>query len=305
MPSNADLEAIVAADPFDENAWSVLEDWILETGDPRAAVVLAERAKEDAKPAYSKVRKRLLSDHPQWVLIKNRLSISSWRAGYITRLWWKDGEDHELETELYADFLATPAARLVRETTVTIEPLIDRWLELLAEAPAGRSLRDLTIGFYDRYGIRDRTFSGSVIAPFNLTSLTTTWSTILTSSPELARLHELHVAHTAAMYNERLFDMVFTELRELEMKASTYGTLDAILDGKAVPRLKVLRLHDPYDELPNHVEALRTSELLPQLEAIHFGCDPITGETERVEPGSILGKEFSHLSVLTVPTRFK
>jgi uncharacterized protein (TIGR02996 family) len=322
IPSHAELEAAIAGDPRADDAWLVFEDWMLETEDPRAPIVSAERKAppkrdpwdkdHDVQDAYEKLRRRLLGEHPKWVLLKNRSMYSGWRAGHITKLSWSVRDDVALERELYAAMLATPAARLVYNANLHDERLLLPFVDILARSPAARSLRALDIGPHYIDDEPTMELDANVLAPFQIDELTTCWSTVLRAGQPLARLRSLDVSHRDHAATVKLFgDMVFPELRALKLatRKMTRDALAPLLPGTATPKLESLCLHDSSNRVARAlVDELRSSQLLRQLRSLKLGYEPgksvPESQTERVVPGSFLGNEFAHLEHLTVPRNY-
>jgi len=109
-----ELEAMVAEDPLDESRWDVLEDFLVDRGDPRAGIVAAQQTGDSIElaKAYDRIAGELLG--PQFRKLRKHQGLGDWRAGYCRRIELA-GLRHALD-----DVMGLPAMPLVR--TVEVEP---------------------------------------------------------------------------------------------------------------------------------------------------------------------------------------
>ncbi|MFT3693428.1 MAG: hypothetical protein QM831_09840 [Kofleriaceae bacterium] len=129
-----ELEDALAEDPFDESQWLVLEDWLLQHGDPRARLVELEKQGLPTRDALDRLAPQLLGT--QHAKLREHLYQQNWRAGYLRECQFTGNGD------LIAALVAAPATRLLRSLVLTMHlDTLDRAVGLFAEAPCGRSLR--------------------------------------------------------------------------------------------------------------------------------------------------------------------
>lgn len=121
----SELERMVAEEPYDQDRWSVLEDFLLEQGDVRGELVALAKANQLAEEAQVRglVMLQLLGKKHQ--AISRALTTPSWRAGYVVECWI---EPVRSMPQICAAFFASPAARLLRK--------LDVWTDVHAEAVA-------------------------------------------------------------------------------------------------------------------------------------------------------------------------
>lgn len=111
-----ELEAMVAEDPLDESRWDVLEDFLVDRGDPRAGIVAAQQTGDpiELAKAYDRVASELLG--PQFRKLRKHDGLGDWRAGYCRRIELAGLRRSDALDEL----MGLPAMPLVR--TVEVEP---------------------------------------------------------------------------------------------------------------------------------------------------------------------------------------
>lgn len=130
------LEDALAEEPFDEERWLVLEDWLLQNGDPRARLVELEKQALPTAELLAKLAPQLLG--VDWAKLRENLYQQNWRAGYLRECQFTGNGD------LIAALVAAPATRLLRSLMLTMHvDTLDRAIGLFASAPCGRSLRIL------------------------------------------------------------------------------------------------------------------------------------------------------------------
>ena len=297
LRSNAALEAAVAEDPFDGGAWMVLEDWLLEIEDPRAAIVRAEQIGSEVAQIYERLMTQLLGQ--RHAAITNALEDAAWRAGYLISTRFNPKAHHG---ELFAHLLASPAARLVRslELCVLAGGDLAPMLEQLGRAACARSLRELAIASLQP--IQYVALEGSTLAPLQLRRLAVKGEPLDVSyAPVLAHLRRLELLTDVGF---GLLGHALTELRTLVLDvraleknrwnsdqcAIRLPELTPLLSGTSAPQLENLHvINARTPTIKALVDELATSELLPQLRTLDFGG-------ERVE-GATVGAAFAHLEL--------
>lgn len=138
---NAELEAVVAESPDDDDAWSVLEDWQLEQGDARAETIELERgrARADAAQARGKIMSLLLG--PRASALQKAMT-PRWRGGYLRSC--RLDLPARRPGDVFAALAAAPAARLLSRLHITAADFAP--LSHLAGAVFCQSLRALELG---------------------------------------------------------------------------------------------------------------------------------------------------------------
>jgi uncharacterized protein (TIGR02996 family) len=309
LQANASLEAAVAEDPFDGSAWMVLEDWLLEVEDPRAAIVRAEqigRARKQARrsdigEAYDRLIAQLLGQ--RHAAITKALEDAAWRAGYLLSARFNPKTHHG---ELLAGLLASPAAPLLRslELCVLAGGDLAPMLEQLGRAACAKSLRELAIT-----SLQPSTpvaLDGITLAPLRLERLAVKGEPLDVSyAPVLAHLRRLELLSDVGF---ELLSHALTELRTLvldvrALEKSRWNSdqcairlteLELLLAGTSAPQLENLHVaHARAPTIKSLVDELATSKLIGQLRTLDFGG-------QRVDP-STLGAAFAHLELLRLP----
>jgi uncharacterized protein (TIGR02996 family) len=125
--ANAELEAAIVANPYDEVAYSVYSDWLQSRGAPRGQLIALQLAEENdpdnqrlraATRAYLQANRRAfergLDDH---VAIQGPNGPACvWRFGFLHRIELDRAADDELDSaKLIADVLRHPSGRFVTE----------------------------------------------------------------------------------------------------------------------------------------------------------------------------------------------
>jgi uncharacterized protein (TIGR02996 family) len=152
LPSHAELvfdealERAIADDPDDDDAWSVLEDWILQRDDPRAEFTRLAKAGLDVETAVARaaVLPLLLGDnHAMLAYILQ--DTARWRAGYIVECAYF--EQRRNQNQNAQTFYAAPATRLLR--TLKLELIhpnrVRDHVALVDRSPCARTLRRLVV----------------------------------------------------------------------------------------------------------------------------------------------------------------
>jgi hypothetical protein len=164
----------------------VLEDWLLERDDPRAALVTLEKQGKSTADELRRLARKLLG--PQHRTLYERLYARDWRAGFLRECQYTG------DAEMLAQFLATPASSLLRAFTLTthLDP-IDRDVGVFAGAICTRSLRVLTLSSWNHDG-SDATVACAGIGQMRQLRHLVLRSVNLARPPALPHLHALTLA---------------------------------------------------------------------------------------------------------------
>lgn len=297
LRSNPALEAVVAEDPFDGAAWMVLEDWLLEIEDPRAAIVRAEQIGSEVAQIYERLMTKLLGQ--RHAAITNALEDVVWRAGYLLATRFNPKTHHG---ELFAHLLASPAAPLLRSLDLCVLAGGDLapMLEQLGRAPCAKSLRELAIT--SLLPINYVPLEGSTLSPLRLQRLAVKGQPLdVGYAPILAHLRRLELLTDVGF---ELLGHALTELRTLVLDvralernrwnsdqcAIRLSELAPLFAGTSAPQLENLHVVNARrPTIEALVDELARSKLVGQLRTLHFGG-------ERVD-ASTLGSSFTHLEL--------
>ena len=115
LETNVALERAIAEHPYDEEQWIVLEDWLLESGDPRGGIVRLEKAGRTAEAVRVRHRLHALLFGEQHAAIAPLVFAGNWRAGYLREFHYAA---HGVEPLFGLAF--APATRLCRALTLTV-----------------------------------------------------------------------------------------------------------------------------------------------------------------------------------------
>lgn len=289
------LEARVREDPYDDGRWLVLEDYLLETEDPRAAIVRCEQAglRREAAAARNAVTPPLLG--PQHAAVAERV-VGVWRAGYLVDVALNLPYDrHAPSAELVAPLVASPAAAVLRAMTVALDAAATapRALAAIAASPCATSLRSLTVQASWTPARSAPTLSIGGIALRRL--FLTGRPMRLAVEPALATLTSLMVSPPDDDELAALLAKPLPALYDLGVAGPV--SLDGfapLFTGDVTPSLANLQIRNPVLPLARALlSALATSPLLPRLRTLALG-------DTRVAPAS-RGPAFAHLDVLALP----
>lgn len=134
---NEPLERAIAEDPYDDAAWAVLEDWILQTEDARADLVRAAKGQAAQTEAHHALLPIVLGPRREPIL--RALDAHQWRAGYLVECAYREPVKSGDLTA--AAFYQAPATRLLR--ALDLDAPLGPHLVHIAQAPCHRSLRRL------------------------------------------------------------------------------------------------------------------------------------------------------------------
>jgi uncharacterized protein (TIGR02996 family) len=145
MPRNLDLEAAIAANVDDPDAYLVYADWLIAQGDPRGELITTQHAmRGQQNPAefmtFKKREEALRTQHlASWLgpvagLALHRIKID-WRTGFVhaVRIEGPSNTTEVSFAELVTEVLASPIARFVR--TLTLRGAPPAVIEAVPETP--------------------------------------------------------------------------------------------------------------------------------------------------------------------------
>jgi uncharacterized protein (TIGR02996 family) len=146
-PREEELEAAIARDPYDVDAYAVYADWLQQHGHVRGELIAAQLAELRGQTDAAETREDLLALHARDLLgslAHEKRLVMSWRCGFIhAAAAAAHGDDSCREVvRAIAALLAHPSGRLLVRLDVRIPDRADELVELLA-AHAPPSLRDL------------------------------------------------------------------------------------------------------------------------------------------------------------------
>ncbi|MGC4118764.1 MAG: WGR domain-containing protein [Myxococcales bacterium] len=321
IAENPALEEHVAEAPGDAARWAVLEDWILEQGDPRCALIEAERggSRGDAAQERGKILGPLLG--PKSGLLVESLQDVDWRAGFVRACTLRvPFERHEA---VYGAFLAAPALRLMHTLDLSFElsyheelPWPQRRappdvLVRLAGARFARCLRSLDLQFPWSEGEEEGALAmdGALLDSMpRLRRLAARGIRLVGGLDPLARLERFEwTAYSRDDLLALLAPGVFPNLRELvlSVRAEVPDALDLLAAKLAplanlqtAPRLERLEVQGPTLTTSRRLfDALRASPLLRRLRRLSLGYTKV----DRHLVGRLCGEPFAHLEELTLP----
>jgi hypothetical protein len=292
-----ELEAVIAEEPFDEDRWMVLEDRLLELGDPRAGIVAAQHTNDpiELAKAYDRVAGELLGK--RFRTLRKYGGLGDWRAGFCRRL-----ELDKIPRGALDELLALPALALVREVELA-PPLFDPepgWLTLALmpltyghELPALRRLElqypgpisERSLGRLRLHELSCNLIYGVDLEPCEalaglryLACAPVCRETLATIAAELPRLRELVVAAHSR------FALAADDLAVL------FGT--GALETLAIRKL-------PFERAQAVLEALAGTPLLAHLRVLELTD---LGPRVEIAPAE-LGPAFAHLERVVVTRR--
>ncbi len=311
LQRNPDLESALRDAPYDEELWRELERWAVVNDPLRTELVEADGRGEVARDAVCSAARKVLFG-PSHVAIRNALSSTSWRAGYLVECRFAVPRRDAIR--VFERFVQSPAAALVRDLTMDISEafLFEGVLAALGQSLAAVGIRSLTVSCLDFSG--DYDLDAAWLAPlprlerlaleglpprFRVTSPVAWYAlrVVPTDGDELAAL---------------LRDALFPRLRELTIDVrrlerewdagGTGGTpfqnVEEFFSGRPTPELEALIVSASSARTRRALlDALATSRLLPQLRRISLGHQTFPAAVLR----STYGSAFDHLDILRLP----
>ena len=299
--ANPELERAIAEDPYDEQRWIVLEDWLLENDDPRGILVRLEKAGRSA--GAIRVRRRLLSQ----LLGKEAPELAQfffredWRAGYLRECHFAGNNIARFEM-----WCRAPATALLRALTLTVSPTdLRRVLEACGGSVFAGTLHDLTISNAQSVP----RFGADLLAPFSRLHRLALRGAYLDPPAEVPRIEQLVIAPTRydmAHVDPMLASARFPRVTELVLDLVYFAnpeiprtTLVAMLDGKVAPALERFEIRNATVELAHEaIGLLSRSPLLPRLKSVALGAND-----GHLAVRGLYGDAFDHVTV-TVPPGF-
>ncbi len=143
LAHDATLEAMIAEDPYDDERWMVLADWVLTRDDARANIVRFEQSRRSRDPseAWGQYPVQLFGGARAADLLTEPLSRGEWQAGHVRQC------SFPASPAVLEAFLAAPATRLVRDLGLEIADgaALAEALDALEHAPCRPVLRRLAI----------------------------------------------------------------------------------------------------------------------------------------------------------------
>jgi uncharacterized protein (TIGR02996 family) len=301
---NEKLEAAIAADPDNVDAYLVYADWLQSQSDPRGELVVLQHANKTA------AAKKLLDQNKEHFFGKlaNAQDIleaekyasklgrpTTWRWGYLESLRINNKHDRDAEfgegelesidvDEALGWMLDHPTCRFLRELTVGINTFMDNGYDGTAKVIGKRSLpllKKLVIGAFISEETELNWSDAGNMEPLykgvpNLEHLTLRSGTMKVGKIDLPKLKELAI-YTGGLDKASLTNILsakWPHLERLQLQTGDEGNIKLkdllpIFDGKTFPKLKHLGLgNSPYsDEL---CAALIQSKLPAQLESLDF-----------------------------------
>ncbi|HLL22655.1 MAG TPA: hypothetical protein VK427_11010, partial [Kofleriaceae bacterium] len=257
------LEDAIAEDPYDETAWSVFEDWLLEQGGVRAELVQLAKAK---RPADAALTATLLGEHH--AALARIVKRPAWRAGYLLECTYVERDE-----DLAAAFYAAPATRLLRRITFQLSDLdrLGDHVADIADAPCRRSLRRIVVESHaGDASVLALVDAAQLAAIPRLTALFVEAPVTLRGHAELSALRDLEIAVTRDALPSWLAQR-FPALVSLQvyLAGRSYPRLAAeltpLLGRVTAPVLEQLVLHTSSADARAVRELVERSALRPQL----------------------------------------
>jgi uncharacterized protein (TIGR02996 family) len=265
-----EVERAVVEDPYDEDAWAVLEDWILQQEDPRAELVRLAKANErgDEAQARGAALPQLLG--PKHAALAHAFYPATWRAGYIVECRYT--EPARNADAVSESFYRSPAMRLVRKLDLYVDGLarFAAQLPLIATSPCARSLRHLGV---ESARDAEHTPIGHLEALSNLVSLRIHAPQSLLESGPPPALRELSIAlatpESIATWCRATFPLLTTLHLRFMARPELARALAPLLERAMAPALHSLVIHVRSRECADAVRTLvEPSPLRAQLRVL-------------------------------------
>ena len=230
-PRNPALEAAIANDPFDREAYLVYADWLEGQGDPRAQLIALQCSPHPEQHAGKAVRK-LLADHQKYFLepLARFGKAVVWKYGFIHSVSFNDGIGRHV-TDL-ANVIAHPSARFLVELGVSSRHLAEA-IAVLAAAPP--SLRTLSLS-HEGPMLMSLAPLAPVLAQLVSLSLYGSFALDVLARVPLTRLRTLAIRHDRVEHLQNTLGPALGELTTLSLRGGL--SLDAI----ELPALEVAEL---------------------------------------------------------------
>jgi uncharacterized protein (TIGR02996 family) len=285
---NEALEAIVAEDPYDSDAWSVLEDWLLEHDDPRAAILRAE----DQDEARTRLLPLLLGEGHEELAS----TYLDWRGGYVVDAILLYGDCQRV-----FDLLArAPASTLLTSLAITASwPDLQRVAPEIELQPFARSLRQLQLSSDELGQLPASVLDGLP----RVQTLLLERLRFAGATPAFSRLKTLsvvvHGAEVVDLLEHRLsqLEVLRLDFRKLDPSVRVpFAELAPLWNLASAPVLEHLIVYDEPVSVKELLGVLAHSPLTARLRTLKLGDRPC-------EPTALLGygTAFHHLASLHLP----
>jgi len=289
---NEALEAVVAEDPDDTDCWSVLEDWLLEQEDPRAAILRAEN-QDDAR---AQLLPLLLGDDCDELVQSAKLF---WRGGYVSDAMLLYG-DCPRTFDLLA---AAPAATLLTSLALTASfPDLRRVAPLIELAPFARSLRQLQLSS-DELG----QLSASMLEGLPRLATLLLERVVFTGGTRELQVFSRLKTLSVVVHGNEVVDLLGLRFWQLEVLRLDFRKIDPsvrvpfdelepLWNRVSAPNLEHLILYDEPVSVKGLLGVLAQSPLTARLKTLKLGEQPC-------DPAALLGygTAFHHLESLCLP----
>ncbi len=248
----SELEQIVAEDPYDNDRWSVLEDWLLQhEDDPRSELVDLAKQRQVAEEAQARGEYLPLLLGKRHTAISRALIKPLWRGGYLVECGIAP---QRAPTSVVEALLAAPATRLLRELSVIATPrALPELCSVFVQTPSS-ALRRLELASQVTRTRESVELDCDLLSSVSLRALIIRCATI--------RPNNLAAVPT---------------LEEVDVCVTTVDDLHGVLQG-SLPRLEALTIHAIFDgDSPEDamIEALRPlvdGSFAPALRSLTMVC---------------------------------
>lgn len=308
LRTNRELEDAVAEDPYDEDRWSILEDWILEVEtDPRAEIILLEKA--GALAAAEQARDRLLAEllGAEHEALARTLYARRWRAGYLRECHIAGGP--------LAELARARATSLLRALTIT--GVAEAHGPQLAAAGFARALRRLTLSNVDGFAGNVRMVDAEHVAALPRLAHVEMRGVFAVGAP-LPQVRSAVLAFTSythehvgpilaqvrfAALDQLVIDVRAPRVEPADLEASlSRAALAPLVRGEVVPALRTLVISGAPAPVVRHaLDALASSPWARQLVELSLGSTP--RPVESLAPR--YGRAFAHLQAVSLPADFR
>ncbi|MDQ3364144.1 MAG: hypothetical protein M3680_01770 [Myxococcota bacterium] len=318
LRANDALEDAVAEDPYDEDRWSILEDWLLqEETDPRAAIILLEQVGkvEEAARARDALLGALLGTRHE--ALTETLFALRWRAGYLRECHFAELNGVN-PTKLFEALATARAASLLRALVLSVHHKSVPAISVrLAAARFTRSLRRLTLAGWGEVPLieaqflaplrrlRDLELRGMYVQCTPEHELASVRSLTLSVTPyDHRELPRVLAATRFASVDELVFDVGSLAGAPADLQhVLAPRVLEPLLDGTVVAQTRRLEIRGASLRRAVHplLEILAKSPLLATLTELSLGEAPAAAAALRRR----FNAAYDGLTTLTLPAGFK
>jgi uncharacterized protein (TIGR02996 family) len=291
LRSHPELEAQLVATPDDDGIWQVYEDWLIDQQDPRAAIIVCERARDldGVDRARLALFDQLFGPRAS-MLVPQLVSHATWRGGYVRQC------RIDASSPGCRDFLATFLESLPARVLTRLElVLFDH--ALLGELRRARSLRSLHVRAAPLYTTFDATL---LEAPPHLVELKVSPVVDVIPASWLGRLRTLELVSAGDFELGTLTTLGLTSLERLMLDVEK-GVLRtrSIALAETLPALRELSMTVRRPRAEHALQILLSSGILTRLERLRFSgiVRTLTAEERRQFRGGVL----SHMDDVQLP----